>query len=122
MAKIADVIREQESALLDISGVTGVGQTQVDDQECIVVMLEQSLQRLRPQFLPLLEVTLSSSRLLESSRRFESDMSHHQSSWLHSTGCGIPKATTATVSPFLYRRRRSPLYVLSGLPQPIPPR
>jgi hypothetical protein len=43
MAKIADVIREQESALLDISGVTGVGQTQVDDQECIVVMLEQSL-------------------------------------------------------------------------------
>jgi hypothetical protein len=43
MANIADVIREQESALLDLPGVTGVGQTRVDDQECIVVMLEQSL-------------------------------------------------------------------------------
>jgi hypothetical protein len=43
MAKIEDVLREQESSLMDIPGVTGVGQTEVDGKECIVVMMEQSL-------------------------------------------------------------------------------
>ncbi len=40
--KIEDVIAEEASALMDISGVTGVGQTEVDDEDCILVMVTRS--------------------------------------------------------------------------------
>ena len=42
MAKIGDVIAGEASALMDISGVTGVGQTEVDGRECIVAMVTHS--------------------------------------------------------------------------------
>jgi hypothetical protein len=42
MGKIEDVIAEHASTLMDIPGVTGVGQTEVDGKECIVVMVTHS--------------------------------------------------------------------------------
>lgn len=42
MPRIEDVIAEQGSPLMDLPGVTGVGQTEVDGKACIVVMLTQS--------------------------------------------------------------------------------
>ena len=39
MPKIEDVIADEASALMDISGVTGVGQTEVDVEDCILVMV-----------------------------------------------------------------------------------
>ena len=42
MAKIEDVIAGEASALMDIPGVTGVGQTEVDGRECIVAMVTHS--------------------------------------------------------------------------------
>ncbi|MFQ5875612.1 MAG: hypothetical protein ACE5JL_17690 [Dehalococcoidia bacterium] len=47
MAKIEEVIAEQASNLVDIPGVTGVGQTEVDGRECILVMLEQDLPEIK---------------------------------------------------------------------------
>ena len=42
MPRIEDVIAEQGAPLMDIPGVTGVGQTEVEGRDCIVVMLTQS--------------------------------------------------------------------------------
>ena len=40
--KIEAVIEDQASALMDISGVTGVGQSEVDGEDCILVMVTHS--------------------------------------------------------------------------------
>ena len=42
MPTIDQVIAEQASDLMDMPGVTGVGQTEVDGKTCIVVMLTHS--------------------------------------------------------------------------------
>jgi hypothetical protein len=42
MAKIEDVISEQASSLMDLAGVTGVGETEVNGEACVVVMLTHS--------------------------------------------------------------------------------
>jgi hypothetical protein len=43
MADIGEVIRNEGTALMNIPGVTGVGQTEIDGRMCILVMLEQRL-------------------------------------------------------------------------------
>ncbi len=48
MAKIEEVIAGEASALIDkLPEVTGVGQSEVDGKECILVMVEQDLPEIR---------------------------------------------------------------------------
>lgn len=41
MASIGEIIREEGASLMEIPGVTGVGQTEIDGKQYILVMLEQ---------------------------------------------------------------------------------
>ncbi len=50
MAKIEEVIAGEASALIDKfppGAITGVGQSEVDGKECIMVMVEQDLPEIR---------------------------------------------------------------------------
>ncbi len=55
MAKIEEVIAGEASALIDrLPEVTGVGQSEVDGKECILVMVEQDLPEIRASIPPTL--------------------------------------------------------------------
>ncbi len=55
MPNIEEVIAQQASSLLDIPGVTGVGQGEADGKECVLVMLEQDLPEIKDAVVAKLE-------------------------------------------------------------------
>ena len=55
MPNIEEVIAQQASSLLDIPGVTGVGQGEADGKECVLVILEQDLPEIKDAIVAKLE-------------------------------------------------------------------
>ena len=55
MGQIEEVIARQGNSIMGIPGVTGVGQSEDDGKECVLVMLEQDLPEIKNAVLAKLE-------------------------------------------------------------------